>query len=72
MPLKSLHTEGAELDVLEGAKNVIQNHKPNLTVECHSREEIIQLKAWLKKIKPPYTIKIRGNYLHALNLKNID
>ncbi|MEM4479554.1 MAG: FkbM family methyltransferase [Candidatus Methanomethylicaceae archaeon] len=69
--LIKIDVEGAELDVLKGASNVIERFKPSLTIAAyHFPEEIVKLEEWLKKKNPNYVIiKTKDNFLHAVNSK---
>jgi FkbM family methyltransferase len=64
--LIKIDTEGAELNVLDGASKVIERFKPNLTMAAyHFQGEATELEGWLKKY-PFYTAKrAHNNFLHA-------
>lgn len=52
--------EGAELDALKGAKNIIKNHKPKLAI-CvyHKPEDLWEIPLYIKKINPSYELYLR-------------
>lgn len=52
--------EGAELEALKGAKNVIQRDKPRLAI-CvyHKREDIISIPEYLLTLNPDYKFYLR-------------
>jgi len=65
--LIKIDAEGAELNVLKGAINVIERFKPSLTIAAyHFPDEITKLAELLKRGNPAYLIRItRNNFLHA-------
>ena len=55
-----LDTEGAELDILKGAQNVISCQKPILAVSVyHKTEHIWTIAKYLKSIRPDYKFALR-------------
>ena len=55
-----LDTEGAELDILKGAKNVISYQKPVLAVSVyHKTEHIREIAKYLKFIRPELKFAVR-------------
>jgi len=67
LDLIKIDTEGAELSILEGAREVIQKFKPKLTIASyHFPNEIARLKRWLRANYAFYEIKIMSDgFLHA-------
>lgn len=66
--LIKMDTEGAELDILKGANEVVKRFKPSLTIAAyHFPEQAVKLEEWLKKY-PYYTImKKNDSFLHAVH-----
>ena len=52
--------EGSELEMLQGAKGVLKNHKPKLALAIyHSITDLMQIPLKVKELNPDYTIYIR-------------
>ncbi|PIR13736.1 hypothetical protein COV49_01150 [Candidatus Falkowbacteria bacterium CG11_big_fil_rev_8_21_14_0_20_39_10] len=59
--------EGAELEAIEGAKNLITNHKPMITLSAyHKTEDLWEIPLLLKKLRPDYMYILRhyGDFLY--------
>ena len=55
--------EGAELDALKGAKNVIQTQMPDLAISIyHKPEDLVLIPLYIKKLVPKYKIYIDHKY----------
>ena len=67
LDLIKIDIEGAELSVLEGARETIQKFKPKLTIAgYHFLDEITKLEQWLRANYAFYEIKTMSNgFLHA-------
>lgn len=58
--------EGGEVDALYGAKNVIQQYKPKLSIAVyHEYENAREIMEFLQEICPSYTILHRGIFAHG-------
>jgi hypothetical protein len=57
--------EGAEMEMLKGAKETILKNKPKLAI-CiyHSDEDMLQIAEWIHNIVPEYKLYVRmhGKY----------
>ncbi|OON96595.1 MAG: hypothetical protein ATN32_06265 [Candidatus Epulonipiscium fishelsonii] len=52
--------EGAELEALIGAKEIIQKYKPHLAISVyHKPEDIFEIPLYIKKLVPEYKLYIR-------------
>ncbi len=63
-PIKfiKIDCEGAEFEVLDGATDLINKHKPTIIVEVwKSPKKIIQLHKWLKKMNYTIEEKVTAN-----------
>jgi FkbM family methyltransferase len=65
--LIKMDIEGAELEALKGAENIIRNHKPRLAI-ClyHKPEDIIDIPLFLNNTVPEYNFFIRHNNLYNM------
>lgn len=53
--------EGAEMELLEGARRLIARDRPKIAVTTyHCREHAEQITAWLRELSPRYRIKTKG------------
>ena len=52
--------EGAEMDALKGAKEIIKRNRPTLGI-CiyHSDEDMIQIAEWVHELVPEYKLYVR-------------
>lgn len=56
--------EGAELHVLEGARNILRHQRPVLSIAVyHEQDTALILKGLLKRIAPDYKVRFRGAWL---------
>jgi len=55
--------EGAEMDMLKGAKQMIQTYKPKMTI-CiyHSPEDFAQIVEYIHSLVPEYNLAIRSHF----------
>ena len=52
--------EGAELEALKGAENVLRKCKPKLAISLyHKNEDLYQIPIWLSKVVPEYKFYLR-------------
>lgn len=52
--------EGAELDALKGAQNIIKNNKPKLAISIyHSESDMIQIIKYIHELVPEYKLYVR-------------
>lgn len=52
--------EGFELEMLEGAKNIIKKYKPNIALSIyHKWDDFFEIPQYLKSLVPEYNISIR-------------
>lgn len=60
-----LDIEGAELEALKGAKNIIKRDRPQMAI-CiyHKPEDIIDIPIYLKSILPNYRFYIRHKNIY--------
>lgn len=73
--LIKIDVEGADLDVINGASQIIKQQKPNLAISCyHQPAHIWQIPQVIKKLNPDYTMYLRqhGHYGFELTLYCID
>jgi FkbM family methyltransferase len=68
--LIKIDAEGAELNILKGARESIQTHGPKLTIASyHYSNEAIEIKEWLETNFPFFKVKIEkhhsSNFLYA-------
>ena len=55
-----LDVEGAELEALKGAENIIKNHKPKLAISVyHKPMDYIEIPRYIKSIVPEYKMYFR-------------
>lgn len=56
--------EGAELEALEGAKNIIVNHKPTLAISIyHKYDDLWEIPLYIKSLVPEYKLFLRHHSL---------
>lgn len=58
-----IDVEGHELQVIEGAREVINRCKPSIYFECHDQSQLIQIKEYIKQIDSDYVF-----YWHAARI----
>lgn len=67
--LIKIDVEGADLDVIKGASQIIKQQKPNLAISCyHKPEHIWQIPQVIKKLNPDYTMYLRQHGHHGFEL----
>ncbi|OON92649.1 MAG: hypothetical protein ATN32_09525 [Candidatus Epulonipiscium fishelsonii] len=58
--------EGAELEALIGAKEIIQKYKPHLAISLyHKPEDIFEIPLYIKELVPEYKLYLRQYGLHS-------
>jgi len=66
--LIKIDAEGAELNILKGARKVLEKFKPNLSIATyHFPGQIVKLEEWLKRCPFYATKKVNENFLHAID-----
>ncbi|MDO6444378.1 FkbM family methyltransferase [Colwellia sp. 1_MG-2023] len=67
--LIKIDVEGADLDVINGASNIIKQQKPNIAVSCyHHPAHIWQIPQALKALNPNYQMYLRQHGHHGFEL----
>ena len=61
--------EGSELKALEGAKHIIQRHRPRLAISAyHLKDDIYKIPLYLKSLNPDYKIYFRQHHYISTDL----
>ncbi|MBU1109294.1 MAG: FkbM family methyltransferase [Candidatus Riflebacteria bacterium] len=66
-----MDVEGAELEALDGAKEIIKKHRPNLAISAyHKAEHLWEVPRFIDSLCPDYEFRLRlhGNWGHELTL----
>ena len=60
--LIKMDIEGAELDALKGAANIISNQRPRLAISIyHKPEDLVEIPAFLRSLAPDYRFYLRAH-----------